>query len=149
MEEKDIEYSYDIPKGYIEIDPSHYEDLGLKGFAKESTLNFFVLVEDNKPVSSISVNRDAFLDEETTYDSLLDLNLKNLAGSGFNVVSKMETTRTDGTRLTVCKIEGKNFKLINTFTTIGDLFIGSSIVDRGIGVDEGILVNFMKSIKLA
>ena len=148
MEEKDFEYSYDIPAGFIEIDPSHYEELGLKGYVKESTLNFFVKVENNQPVSSISVNRDAFLDEETTYDSLLDLNIKNLAGSGFEVVSQYETTRNDGTRLTVCKITGKNFKLVNTFTTLNSLFIGSSIIDKGTGEDEGILVNFMKSIKV-
>lgn len=143
----DFEYTYEIPAGFIEIDPVHYEKVGLTGFVKESTLNFFLKVENDKVLSSISVNRDAFLDEENTYDSLLELNITNLKNNGFEVLSKVETVRNDGTRLTICHVTSQNIKLISTFTTVGTLFVGSSIVNNGKEAEDTI-IKFMKSIRI-
>ena len=143
----DFEYTYDVPAGFIEIDPAHYEEVGLTGFIKDSTLNFFLKVEGDKVLSSISVNRDAFLDEETTYDSLLELNITNLKSNGFEVLSKEELTRDDGVRVTKCHVISKNIKLVSVFTTIGSLFVGSSIVNTGKGAEETI-IKFIKSIKV-
>jgi len=147
MEDKAIEYSYDIPNGYIEIDPSHYEEVGLKGYVKKSTLNFFVKVENDNIVSSISVNRDSYIDDENSYDFLLELNLKNLKENGFEVVSIEEGTRKDGARLTKCHVSGRGVKLISMFSTIDNLFIGSSIIDDGKN-NEKVIVEFMKNIRL-
>ena len=143
----DIEYTYECPEGFIEIDPAHYEEVGLTGFVKDSTLNFFLKVEGERILSSISVNRDAFLDEETTYDSLLELNITNLKSNGFEVISKEELQRPDGSRVTRCHVTSKNVNLISMFTTIGTLFVGSSIVNTGKEAVET-LTKFIMSIKV-
>lgn len=143
----DIEYTYECPEGFIEIDPVHYEEVGLTGFVKDSTLNFFLKVEGERVLSSISVNRDAFLDEETTYDGLLDLNITNLKSNGFEVISKEELQRPDGSRVTRCHVTSKNVNLISMFTTIGTLFVGSSIVNTGKDAVET-LTKFIMSIKV-
>ena len=146
MSDKGLEYTYDTPEGYIEIDPSHYEEVGLTGFVKESTLNFFVKVVNDNVVSTLSMNRDAFLDEETTYESLLELNISNLKQNGFEVSNMTELKRNDGNRLTKCIVTNKKFKLISMFTTIGNLFTGASILASDNG-SEAVLENFMKSIR--
>ena len=143
----DFEYTYEVPAGYIEIDPVHYEEVGLTGFVKDSTLNFFLKLDGDRILSSISVNRDAFLDSENTYDSLLELNITNLRSNGFEVLSKEEMARNDGTRLTKCHVVSKNVKLVSMFTTIGTLFVGSSIVNTGKEAEDT-LVRFMKSLRV-
>ena len=143
----DIEYTYECPEGFIEIDPAHYEEVGLTGFVKDSTLNFFLKVEGERILSSISVNRDAFLDKETTYDGLLELNITNLKSNGFEVISKEELQRPDGSRVTRCHVTSKNVNLISMFTTIGTLFVGSSIVNTGKEAVET-LTKFIMSIKV-
>ena len=143
----DFEYTYDIPEGFIEIDPAHYEKVGLTGFVKDSTLNFFLKVDGDKILSSISVNRDAFLDQENTYDSLLELNITNLKSNGFEVLDRTEMARNDGTRMTVCHVNSKNVKLISMFTTIGTLFVGSSIINTGKEAEDTI-IKFIKSIRI-
>ena len=140
----DIEYTYECPEGFIEIDPAHYEETG---FVKDSTLNFFLKVEGERILSSISVNRDAFLDKETTYDGLLELNITNLKSNGFEVISKEELQRPDGSRVTRCHVTSKNVNLISMFTTIGTLFVGSSIVNTGKEAVET-LTKFIMSIKV-
>ena len=147
MSDKGYEYTYDIPEGYVEIDPSHYEDLGLTGMVKETTLNFFVKAVNDQVVSTLSVNRDAFVDEENTYDSLMELNFTNLKQNGFEVSNIVEITRNDGSRLTKCHVTNKRFKLVSMFTCIGTLFVGSSILASD-NNSEAVLEKFMKSIKV-
>jgi len=147
MSNKGFEYTYDVPEGYVEIDPSHYEEVGLTGMVKETTLNFFVKVKNDQVVSTLSVNRDAFLDEETTYDSLMELNISNLKQNGFEVSEVTELKRNDGSRLSKCVVTNKRFKLISMFTCIGTLFAGSSILATDAD-GEAVLEKFMKSIKV-
>lgn len=147
MSEKGFEYTYDIPEGYVEIDPSHYEEIGLTGMVKETTLNFFVKAVKDQVVSTLSVNRDAFMDEENTYDSLMELNFTNLKQNGFEVSNVVELKRNDGTRLTKCIVNNKKFRLISMFTSIGTLFVGSSILATD-DKSEAVLEKFMKSIKV-
>ena len=148
MKEKEIEYNYDIPEGFIEIDPSHYEEVGLKGLVKQSTLHFFVKVVNGEPVASISVNRDSFLDEENTYDSILNLNVANLKASGFETSNITDGKRKDGVRYTKCVVNSKKMKIISMFTIIGSLFVGSSTLATPDGASEKALEKFINSITI-
>lgn len=137
-------FKYEGPDDYIYIGEEEYAKYNID---KDSTVGVFVKVEKDGSLTSLSINRDADVEDEYDYLSLISLNMENMEKVGMKIVQYSHHNNGRG-RIDIIHSEFNGLAFITYFTRISKIMVACSVEASQIkDIENNVIVDMFDSFE--
>ena len=125
-------FKYEVRDDFEQIPEEEYLSYNID---KNTTIGVFVKLEKNGTLTSISINRDADVEDEYDYLSLISLNMKNMEEIGMKII-KYSHHNNERARVDIIHSAFKGLEFVTYFTRVRHIMLACSVEASQIKDDE-------------